>query len=207
MKPRFLEKQMQSHHLEVAFDGAKALNFPVCITSVATPVRRSRLPATTAEAERLALMLVSADAGLGVRLSCTADLAGLAFLQINDSANALRQAAQDRLAVVFVDLDLPELGVWETTEGLLRDDSGPALVLLSGRSNHVEMGAAIQAGAVIEKSAGPAQLLERVDRILAESAAKRVEQKTRQRMLVRWLRPYHWPAPVEPTARHWGINE
>ena len=153
------------------------------------------------------LMLVSTDAGLSVRLDRMAERAGLALLQVNDSADVLRLAARHCPAVVCLDLDLPELAVWEAAEGLLQDEAGPGLVLLSGRTNHFDLGAAIGMGAVVDKSAGPVRLFEQVDRILAEPEAERIERKARQRRLVRWLRPYDWAAPVEPTHRHWGINE
>jgi CheY-like chemotaxis protein len=210
MKPRYLGKQIWPHRLAVAFDEEKIVDCPICLVSPGLTTAANLLPPLPPlppATGRKALMLVSADAGLGVRLDSLADRAGLALLQINDSANALQLAAQHHPAVVCLDLDLPELAVWEAAERLLQDDAGPVLVLLSGRTDHFDLGAAIRAGAIVDKSASSAQLFERVDGMLAEPEAQRADRKTRQRRLVRWLRPYDWAAPVEPTQRHWGINE
>lgn len=207
MKSRYLGKQIWSHRLAVAFDEEKIVDCPVCMVSPGITTAAGLLPLLTPDTGRKALMLVSDDAGLGVRLGSLSDRAGLALLQINDSANALQLAAQHRPAVVCLDLDLPELAVWEAAEGLLQDEASPSLILLSGRTDHFDLGAAIRAGAIVDKSASPAQLFERVDGILAEPEARRADRKARQRLLVRWLRPYDWAAPVEPTHRHWGINE
>jgi len=167
-------------------------------------------PPLLSETGRRALMLISDDAGLGVRLGGAAEYAGLALQQINDAANALRLAAQCQPAIVCLDLDLRlpgRLAVWEAAEGLLRDEAGPPLVFLSGRTGHFDLGAAIRLGAVVDKSAHPARLAEQVKRMLAEPEARREDRKARQRLLVRWLRPYDWSIPVEPSHRHWGINE
>jgi CheY-like chemotaxis protein len=206
MKPRYLEKQFWPHRLTVAFDEEKIVACPVCLVSPGLTPAAGLLPPLPPDTGRQALMLVSADAGLGVCLNNLADRVGLALLQINDSGNTLQVVAQHRPAVVCLDLDLPELAVWEAAEGLLRDEAIPALVLLSGRADHFDLGAAIRAGAIVDKSASPAQLFERVDGMLAEPEARRADRKARQRRLVRWLRPYE-AAPVEPIQRHWGINE
>jgi ActR/RegA family two-component response regulator len=159
------------------------------------------------EADCKALLLVSDDAGLGVRLGNAADLAGLAFMQINDVANALRLAVRGRPAVVFVDLDLPALAGWEAAEQFLEDERCSSLVLLTGRADHFGLNAAIHTGAIVGKSACPASLRERVDGVLAEPETERVDRRARQRLLIRWLRPYGWEIPAAPDNRHWGINE
>ncbi len=206
MKSKLLETQIRRHPLVAAFNEERAADGSICLVSAGARAvaELSQLPT---EKDRGALLLVSDDAGLGVRLGNMMSLAGLAFKQVNDSAAVLRLADRDRLAVVLLDLDLPAVASWDAAERLLEDGSGPSLIFLTGRTDHFSLGAAIQAGAIMDKSASPARLLESVDRVLMEAVPARADRRTRQRLLVRWLRPYEWTVPVAPGNRHWGINE
>ncbi len=189
-----------------AFDEGRTVNCPICLVSTGTPAVPS-LPPLPAVEGRSTLLLVSDDAGLGIRLGNTANLAGLAFMQINDPANAVRLAGPDCPSVVFLDLDLPALAGWEAVERFLEDERCLSLVLLTGRTHEFGLSAAIHAGAIVDKSVSPARLLETVDGVLTEAAAERADRRARQRLLVRWLRPYDWTVPVTSANRHWGINE
>ncbi len=206
MKSKYLDTQVRRHQLVPAVHEGRAVNCPICLVSAGVQAGAG-LPLLATEKDRRALLLVSDDAGLGVRLGDTADFAGLAFMQINDATNALRLADQDCPAVVLLDLDLPASAGWEAAERILDNEKCPSLLLLTGRTSHFGLGAAIDAGAVVSKTASPARLLTEVDEVLMQSDAERVDRRTRQRLLVRWLRPYDWTVRVTPVNRHWGINE
>ena len=206
MKSKFLETQIRRHPLVAAFNEARAAGGSICLVSTGTRAMARRLP-WPAGKDRGALLLMSDDAGLGVRLGHAMDFVGMAFTQVNDPAGAFRLADQDRPAGVLLDLDLPAMAGWDAAERFLEDENGPSLVFLTGRTDHFTLGAAIQAGGIMDKSASPARLLESVDRVLMEAGPERVDRRTRQRLLVRWLRPYEWTVPVAPDNRHWGINE
>lgn len=206
MKSKLLETQIRRHQLVAAFNEGRAVNCPICLVSAGIP-SVSGPPSSRAEQRRSSLLLLSDDAGFGVRLGNAANLAGLTFMQLNDVANALRLAAQDCPAAVFLDLDLPALAGWEAVERFLEDEKCPSLVLLTGRTSDFGLSAAIHAGAIVDKSASLARLLEKAGGVLTEAAAERADRRGRQRLLVRWLRPCDWTVPVSPGNRHWGINE
>lgn len=207
MKSKSLEIQIRRHLLSVAFEEEKVMNCPVALAPPGKTVRAGWPPSQAPEAKREALLLISNDSRLTERLGSAADLAGLDFRQTNNPPDALRWIAEYRPAVVCLDLDLPESAAWEAAEKLLQDKACQTLILFSSRTDRFDLGAAIRAGAVVDKAANPAQLLERVDGILSEAEIERADRRARQRMLVRWLRPYQWSGASETTFRDWGINE
>jgi CheY-like chemotaxis protein len=208
MKAKYLETRIRRHQLVPAFGEEEAVKYPVCaIATSRMAAPGARLQPFTTAAMGKTLLLVSADSSLGVRLWNTAELAELAFVQINDPARALQYVGQNRPEAVFLDLDLPALAGWEIAERLLQDEMSPSLVLLTGRTDHFDLSAAVRAGAIVAKLVTPAQLLKSVGGIRAELDADRVDRKARQRLLLRWLRPYDWVVPAAPAQRHWGINE
>jgi CheY-like chemotaxis protein len=200
MKPEMLEMQIQRYRLDTAFNHEGAECFPGRLTSAGQPKPGQAAAGKT-------LLLVSEDAGMGMRLSDTASRAEFVFRQTGDSANAHRLAIQNHPIVVFLDLDLPAMSGWDAAERFLENERCPPLILLAGRSGQVDLETAIYAGAIMDKSASPVQLLEQISCALAEPDTARVNRHARQRLLVSWLRPYHWTVPVTQTVRHWGINE
>jgi CheY-like chemotaxis protein len=207
MKPKLLKINVRRHQLIADFNRDRAEHCPICLVSTGNPALSGRSQLLPTETDQKSLLLVSSDVFLGVRLGSTADFAGMAFLQINDSANAIRLAAQERPAVVFLDLDLPALAGWEATEQFLAEEKCPPLILLTGRTGQFDLDTAIHAGAIMDKSSGLSRLLEMVNGVLGQPDAERVDRQARQRLLVRWLRPYRWAASDKPSVGNWGINE
>jgi len=208
MKPELFETEIRRHRVVAAFDEEEVVKYPICAVAGGTVAAIDQpLTPSAAGAGRKRLLLVSDDAGLGVRLINAADLAGLAFMQASDPANALFWAGQECPAVVFLDLDLPLSAGWEAAEEFLRDGSRPSPILLTGRTNHFDLNSAVHAGAIVHKSASTAELLDKVSWILAQSDTERVDRKARQRHLLRWLKPCSWPVPDVSRNRFWGINE
>ncbi|HTY89436.1 MAG TPA: hypothetical protein VMB80_18445 [Candidatus Acidoferrum sp.] len=207
MKSKNLEMQIQRRHLRVAFDAEKVRNCAVSLAPAGTAVGVNRLPRLRPEPARPALLLVSEDGELAARLGRAVSLAGLDFRKTSNPSLACRLAVRHRPAVVGLDLDLPESAIWETAGELLEGTACRGLILLSGRTDHFDLGAAIRAGAVLDKSGGPARFLEELQGILAAPEGQQVDRKARQRLLVRWLQPHQWPVVMEATPRNWGINE
>jgi ActR/RegA family two-component response regulator len=199
MKPEMLQTQIRQRPIFATFEEEMAVRCTVCTAGTRPPF--------ITETKKKTLLLVSDDASLGSRLIGAAELAGFAFLQITDPANAIGLAGEDRLAVVFLDLDLPAPAGWETAEEFLRHETCPPLVLLAGYSDHFDLNAAIYAGAVVDKSVNPAHLLERAGWVLTEVNSARVDRKARQLRLLRWMKPFDWTGPDLPKHRFWGINE
>ena len=208
MEPKLLEMKARRHQLIAAGSGEiPAANAGCCLASARAMSGPDQSPWLLTVRSKKTLLLVSDDARLGVRASETADLAELAFQQIDNTANALRLAAQDHPAVVLLDLDLPASAAWEATERFLEEENSPPLVLMTGRTGHFELGMAVCAGMILDKSIGPNQLLEQVHGLLTKSDMDQERDRACQRLLVRWLRPCEWTVPVSPDYRHWGINE
>lgn len=160
-----------------------------------------------AEGSRKTLLLVSDDAELGLSLAHTASHVDLAFHRVLNSSQALHLMVGCSPAIVFVDLDLPELEGWRAAERFLNDKNGPPLVLLTGRVTHFDLDLAIRAEMVLDKSVHPSELTGKVNRLLAKLETGQEHHRASQRLLIRWLRPYDWNEPVVPLNRHWGINE
>ena len=159
------------------------------------------------ERHRKTLLLVSDDAGLARNLRSAMDPMELALVQVNESDRALRRLDSIPSAVVFLDLDLPAAAGWETADRLLKTDPDISLILLTGRTGHFELSTAISAGMVADKSASPAELLVRADRLMSELESERRERNARHQLLIRWLKPYVCTVPVKSTPRFWGIND
>ena len=178
------------------------------------PIRRSIEPVVDAVSwplpgrlQRKVVLLVSAADSFSRNLSDAAGVLDLGFKQTDDPVKALWLAGQSRAAVVFVDLDLPAQAGWNIAERLLHNESVPALILLAERTAQLDLDGAIRSGAVMDKSAGPAELLARVSQATAELESDRTGRIARQWMLLRWLRPYDHAAVMMTGDRDRGINE
>lgn len=208
MKPKLLEMKVRRHeHTATNDEKIFTTSGRSCLAPATGGARPNRSPWLLTERTEKTVLLVSDDSNLGVRVSDTADLAELAFQQVNDARNAFRLAARDRPAVVLLDLDLPASAGWHATEQFLKDDHGPPLALMTGCTGHFDLDMAMCTGMVLDKSIVQRHLLEHVYALLTKSDMEQKHYRDCQRLLVRWLRPYEWAAPALPDHRHWGINE
>jgi CheY-like chemotaxis protein len=190
------------------FGERRFVDDPVCAIAVNTSIAPDSRPVTVEiKINRKAVLLVSDDTDLGKRLMSAAKHVGLAFTQIDNPFTALDWSRQYLPAVVYLDLDLPVQAGWQAAERFLRSETCPSLILLTGVTGHFNLDAALQAGAIVPKSASLPQLWERTAWILAESDTDRVDRKARQRLLLQWLKPYDWQVVDLPLNRFWGINE
>lgn len=207
MEPKLLEMKVQRHRLIAADkETMRPTGVGLCLAGVGTDTKSDVLSGLLKASSKRTLLLVSDDASLGVRVSDTADLARLAFQQINDTTNALRLAARSPVAVVLLDLDLPASTGWNATEQFLEDENGPPLALMTGRTDHMDLVMCVNSGMVLHKSIGPSRLLKQVHTLLARSVPDQERYRDCLQRLVRWLRPYEWSPPASD-HRHWGINE
>jgi len=158
-------------------------------------------------AETRELLLVSDDASLGENLRRVAVQTGRAVVQVDRVTDALRRLRAGQLAAVLLDLDLPSQAAWEAADGLLQEKTCPPLILLTARSDQFDVSTAIRAGSLVDKTIDPRRLLEAVDATLAAPSSARAERNAIQRVMIRWLRPCSWTAPVTPAYRFWRINE
>ena len=158
-------------------------------------------------AEKRGILMVSDDASLGENLRCAAAGTGRAIVQVDGVADALRKVRAGQPAVVLLDLDLPAQAAWEMADCLLQEECCPPLILLTAHTEQFDMSTAIRAGSLVDKTSDPSRLLEAVDQTLAGPCSAQAERNAIQRVMIRWLKPCGWSAPVKPARRFWGINE
>jgi ActR/RegA family two-component response regulator len=159
------------------------------------------------QAPKPVLLLVSGDTALGENLRRAAELAGRTVVRAAGLSETLRTAHMMQPVAVLLDLDLPSNGAWEIADGLLQEAGCPPVILLTGRRDQFDVGTAIRAGSLVDKAADLAKVLEVVDQALALPDANRGERNAIQRIMIQWLRPCAWSAPVAPAYRFWGLNE
>jgi DNA-binding response OmpR family regulator len=159
------------------------------------------------QSSRQTLLLVSKDPRLAPNLRSLAGQESLAIAQARELEETLRLARALRPVAILLDLDLPGQAAWEIADRLLAEDTCPPLILLSEQTDQFDVGTAIRAGSLVDKSAAPAGLLNTVAQVLAQSGSSQTERNSIQRVLIRWLRPCAWSVAVTPAHRFWGINE
>lgn len=168
------------------------------------PGRRSpRSP----NAKQRRILLISDDTSLGENLRCAAGRTGQAVVHLVGVADALRELRAGQPVAVLLDLDLPAEAAWEAADRLLQEECCPPLILLTARSDQFDVGTAIRAGSLVDKTADPIRLLGAVDQILAGPSSAQTERNAIQRVMIQWLRPCNWSAPPTPAYRSHGTNE
>ena len=158
-------------------------------------------------AAKAEILLISDDTSLGEHLRCAAGRAGRVVVQVDGVIDALRKVLAGQLVAVLLDLDLPAEAAWETADCLLQEEICPPLILLTARSDQFDLSTVIRAGSLVDKTTDPSRLLEVVTDTLATPCSAQAERNAIQRVMIRWLKPRGWSAPVKPAHRLWGINE
>jgi ActR/RegA family two-component response regulator len=153
------------------------------------------------------LLLISDDARFYKELRPAANAASLLAVRTSGGPSVPSVVQVLRPAVVVLDLDLPAESAWGTADLLLQEKNCPPVVLLTGRSERFDVSTAIQAGSLVDKSAGAGRLLEVAGDTLASIGASQAEQNAVQRIVLRWLKPYGGGLSAAPALRFWGINE
>jgi CheY-like chemotaxis protein len=154
-----------------------------------------------------AILLISNDAAVGERLRQAADQTGHSVVQAAALEGAFKAVRSEQLAAAVLDLDLPSHRAWKIADDLLQEAGCPPLVLLTGSIAQFDMRTAMQAGSLVDKSASPARLAEAVNQAIGLSPSNLLERNAIQRVVIQWLRPCGWSAPVTPAYRFWGLNE
>jgi len=110
-------------------------------------------------------------------------------------------------AAVLLDLDLPAASGWDAADVLLQQAGSPPLLLLTSRGDQADFKAAIEAGSLINKFEPPDRLLELVHTTMESPGLVHRQRAAMQQLVIRWLKPCHWPSEAVPLRRYWGINE
>ena len=155
---------------------------------------------------RRVILLVTHDTRLDHGLRTAAKTAGHIIIRVESLSDALRAVRANCTDVALLDLDMAaEIG-WDTADGLMQNPKCPPVILASGRTEQFDMRMAIEGGVLLDKTSEPGGILQAVNNIL-EASSSTEERNAIQRLLVRWLRPLHWPSRPIAAGRLWGINE
>ena len=189
------------------------MNSPYCLkplntrvpNGVARPARGAGAPQMDGRNTNL-FLLISEDRLLGQSLREAAEEAGL-LLAHSALSGVVWQLRALRPGAVLLDLDLPSEAAWEVADRLLEVETCPPLILISARSAQFDIGTAVRAGTIVDKSGGPAPLLRLAKEASAQYGSNQAERNSIQRILIRWLRPSGWSVPVTPACRFWSLRE
>ena len=191
----------------------QAVNTPHCSKSMnirlyneaAYPTRGAGVPQIDGRNTNL-LLLISDDSMLSKQLRDAAVQRGLlvCFAAICGTVLQLRAL---RPGSVLLDLDLPSEAAWEVADCLLELESCPPLILVTARSAQFDVGIAVRAGTIVDKSAGPTRLLRLATEVSAQYESNQAERNAIQRIFIRWLRPSGWSVPAAPAHRFWRRKE
>lgn len=183
--------------------------WPEPAAGVARPVTLGLGPRLAAQSVRRGtLLIISTDDTLtaDVRQAITDE--ELFSVVIAESARAVaEQANHAALAAGWVDLDLPGDAGWNAAEWLLGRTPTVRLLLLTSRGDQLESAEGILSETVFEKALGATRLIQKTMLLLNEASDQIDRRITRQRVWLRWARPYRWPDTAPMNYRHWGINE
>ena len=207
MKHEFLENRIQRKETSAAgFGGWAAL---VARTRAATNTHAIEIipQAERSEVTKRVILLVSDDPKLENGLRCGARARGHIVIRAASLTDALRTGRAACSHVALLDLDMDSEKAWDIADCLLQTPKCPPVVLMTGRSREFEMRMAVNTGVILDKTSEPGRILDKVDKILEASSSANTERNGIQRVIVRWLRPVHWPVPIISSCRGWGINE
>ncbi len=153
------------------------------------------------------ILLVSHDAALADGLYLVAAQNALSVVQTPSLQAAMEEVDRVQPTGILLDLELSSDAGWQTAEWFLGQGTIVPVLMITGRADHYEVGAAIRAGVVFEKSIGSARLLDAAVAMLGETAQESEGRTARQQVWLRRAKPYRWEAGAAPGYRQWGINE
>jgi DNA-binding NarL/FixJ family response regulator len=172
---------------------------------VARPARGAGAPQMDGRNTNL-FLLISEDRLLEQGLREAAEEAGL-LLAHSALSGVVWQLRALRPRAVLLDLDLLSEEAWEVADRLLEVETCPPVILISARSAQFDIGTAVRAGTIVDKSAEPTHLLRLAKEASAQYGPSQAERNSIQRILIRWFRPSGWSVPVTPAYRFWRLKE
>jgi DNA-binding response OmpR family regulator len=184
------------------------LNPPVDSSSRRIEALGTQVPETSnRQRPQRTILVVTKDPRLVPNLRLASERAALAVTQARELEATLRFLHDPVPVAILLDLDLPCAAAWKIADHLLRRETCPPLILLTGRTDQFDTATAIRAGALFDKSLEPSKLLDVIDQVAAQSDSGQADRNSIQRVLIQWLKPCSWSIPVTPAQRFWGINE
>lgn len=114
------------------------------------------------------ILLVDDEPVVRALLRVALEPAGLRMCEAADGSQALEVAWRERPSLVLLDVALPKLSGIDVCRALKTNPEPPVVLLLTGNADHPDIDAC-GADGVILKPFRPADVLDHVDRALAQS--------------------------------------
>lgn len=125
----------------------------------------------------------------------------------HDSYETVDKPDLAAVELVVLDLDCEGKAAWSLVERLLEKETMTPIVCLTSTPGGASWAWTSLADVTLEKPVPPARLVAAACRLIAEPSANHLQRNSRQRMVVRYARPYVWADPVPAAYRGWGIND
>jgi DNA-binding response OmpR family regulator len=160
-----------------------------------------------AAARKRTILLITEDKRLHESLRGLANTIGRIVVRLSEATGVASILHAVKPTAVLLDLDLPNQAAWNVAETLLSQYNCPSVILFTAPTEQFDLKTAMRAGLLVDRSKGPSRLLEVTEEILAMSDSAQAERNVLQRVLIRWLRPRHWPLRRTAEYRSVAINE
>src|SRR5947209_9883243 len=105
----------------------------------------------------------------------------------SNGREAVETAANTRVDLALLDLNMPEENGWETLERLVGDNPSLPVIIITARSNQFFPAVAAGVGALMEKPLDLPKLLRTITELLAEPAEVRLARVAGQRAQFHYL--------------------
>jgi len=152
------------------------------------------------------IVSISSDIEFDRRLRVLAMQSGQIVIRVESVEDALRIVNSDCCGIILLDLDSMGRAALEMAGDLLRDSLCPPVILLTGKSDQLNLRMTVFAGSVLEKSTDTYRILNLLKTIL-EGWSSGPERIPPQGGIIRWEESSDGPVPSAPLKRFWGINE
>ena len=107
----------------------------------------------------------------------------------SNGKEAIQKAAGENVALVLLDLNLPEENGWQVLERLTLDHPAMPVIVITARSNQIFPALASGVGALMEKPLDLPKLLEIIRSLLDEPAEKRLARIAGRPSEFRYIQP------------------
>jgi DNA-binding response OmpR family regulator len=130
--------------------------------------KRSVPPRSPAGKAVKRVLLVDDDASVRDSLACALAEERYEVLPAADGPEALRIAAAVTVDIVLLDLNMPRQNGWDTFERLTYDHPLVPIIVVTARPNQLFTALAAGAGALVEKPVHIPDLIDTIERLIAE---------------------------------------
>lgn len=143
------------------------------------------------------VLVVDDDAGVRELLKKLLQTAGYDVVLAENGLEALEQFDAQALDMILLDLGLPDGSGWDIFEQIKSEDPTMPMVILTGRSNQLQMAATAGVRALMEKPVDPLELSQTIKAVIVEPRNVRLRHVSGEAQHVRY-HPSRHQNPLRP---------